>query len=49
MAVRDLWLASETGMIIVYAGEIMTMLGLPKISVVGWADVDILGKIHGLF
>lgn len=49
LTIRDLRLASGAGMVIVYAGEIMTMPGLPKIPVAELLGINESGKIYGLF
>lgn len=47
--VRDLSVRSGAGFVVVYAGEIMTMPGLPKIPAATQIDIDEFGKISGLF
>lgn len=47
--VRDVQLYSGAGFIVVLAGEIMTMPGLPKLPAALSIDVDDDGKITGLF
>lgn len=47
--VRDVRLYAGAGFIVAYAGEIMTMPGLPKVPAANHIDVDENGVISGLF
>ena len=47
--VRNIELKSGAGFIVVLAGKIMTMPGLPKVPAANRIDVDDNGKISGLF
>ena len=47
--VRDVQLYAGAGFIVVLAGDIMTMPGLPKVPAAMNIDVDDDGKITGLF
>ena len=47
--VRDCQLYSGAGFVVVLAGDIMTMPGLPKLPAAMNIDVDDDGKISGLF
>lgn len=49
LSVRDVRLSAGAGFIVVYAGDIMTMPGLPKAPAAERIDVDDSGKITGLF
>ena len=49
ITIRDLEIKSGAGFIVVYAGKIMTMPGLPKIPVAESIDIDKNGDIVGLF
>ena len=49
ITVRDVILKSGAGFIVVLAGKIMTMPGLPKVPAAVKIDVDETGKITGLF
>lgn len=49
VTVRDLKLSSGAGFVVAYAGDIMTMPGLPKIPAAERIDVDENAVIHGLF
>jgi formate--tetrahydrofolate ligase len=47
--IRDVRLYAGAGFIVAYAGEIMTMPGLPKEPAANIIDVDAEGQISGLF
>jgi len=47
--IRDIKLSSGAGFIVVIAGNIMTMPGLPKEPAAIFMDIDNKGKIKGLF
>ncbi|MFQ5998277.1 MAG: formate--tetrahydrofolate ligase [Candidatus Bathyarchaeia archaeon] len=47
--VRDLKISAGPGFIVVYAGDIMTMPGLPKKPAAENIDIDEAGRISGLF
>ena len=47
--VRDLKISAGPGFIVVYAGDIMTMPGLPKRPAAENIDIDEAGRISGLF
>ncbi len=49
VTIRDLKLSSGAGFVVAYAGDIMTMPGLPKIPAAEKIDVDENAVIHGLF
>ncbi len=49
VTIRDLKLSSGAGFVVAYAGDIMTMPGLPKVPAAEKIDVDEHGKITGLF
>ena len=49
MTIRDLRLSSGAGFVVAYAGDIMTMPGLPKAPAAQRIDVDESGLISGLF
>jgi formate--tetrahydrofolate ligase len=49
ITIRDLRLSNGAGFVVAYAGDIMTMPGLPKIPCAEKIDVDANGKISGLF
>ena len=49
ITIRDLKLSSGAGFVVAYAGDIMTMPGLPKVPAAEKIDVDDAGVIHGLF
>ena len=42
-------ISAGAGFIVAYAGDIMTMPGLPKVPTAEKIDVDETGKITGLF
>ena len=47
--IRELRLSAGAGFIVALAGSIMTMPGLPKHPAAEKMDIDINGKITGLF
>ncbi len=49
ITIRDLKLSSGAGFVVAYAGDIMTMPGLPKVPAAEKIDVDEAAVIHGLF
>lgn len=49
VTIRDLKLSSGAGFVVAYAGDIMTMPGLPKVPAAEKIDVDNNAVIHGLF
>ena len=49
ITIRDLKLSSGAGFVVAYAGDIMTMPGLPKVPAAEKIDVDDHSVIHGLF
>ncbi len=49
ITIRDLKLSSGAGFVVAYAGDIMTMPGLPKVPAAEKIDVDDQSVIHGLF
>jgi formate--tetrahydrofolate ligase len=49
ITIRDLSLSNGAGFVVAYAGDIMTMPGLPKIPSAEKIDVDENGRISGLF
>lgn len=49
VTIRDVKLSSGAGFVVAYAGDIMTMPGLPKIPAANNIDTDDAGKISGLF
>lgn len=49
ITIRDLRLSNGAGFVVAYAGDIMTMPGLPKAPAAQKIDVDASGKISGLF
>ena len=49
VTIRDLRLSSGAGFVVAYAGDIMTMPGLPKAPAAQRIDVDGDGMISGLF
>ncbi len=49
ITIRDLRLSNGAGFVVAYAGDIMTMPGLPKVPCAEQIDVDADGKISGLF
>lgn len=49
ITIRDVKLSSGAGFVVAYAGDIMTMPGLPKVPAANNIDVDDVGNISGLF
>ena len=49
VTIRDLRLSNGAGFVVAYAGDIMTMPGLPKVPAAEKIDVDSSGVISGLF
>lgn len=49
VTIRDLTLSNGAGFVVAYAGEIMTMPGLPKSPAAERIDIDENSKITGLF
>lgn len=49
ITIRDLKLSAGAGFVVAYAGDIMTMPGLPKVPAAEKIDVDDNAVIHGLF
>lgn len=49
ITIRDLRLSNGAGFVVAYAGDIMTMPGLPKVPAAERINVDESGKISGLF
>ena len=49
VTIRDAKLAAGAGFVIAYAGDILTMPGLPKVPGAESIDVDPDGNIVGLF
>lgn len=49
ITIRDLRLSNGAGFVVAYAGDIMTMPGLPKVPSAEKIDVDENTVIHGLF
>lgn len=49
ITVKDMKISAGAGFIVAYAGDIMTMPGLPKVPAAEKIDVDETGKITGLF
>ncbi len=49
ITIRDLKLSSGAGFVVAYAGDIMTMPGLPKVPAAEKINVDENAVIHGLF
>ncbi|MCM1054080.1 MAG: formate--tetrahydrofolate ligase [Bacteroides sp.] len=49
ITIRDIKLSSGAGFVVAYAGDIMTMPGLPKVPAANSIDVDDMGNISGLF
>jgi formate--tetrahydrofolate ligase len=49
ITVRDAKLAAGAGFVVAYAGDILTMPGLPKVPGAESMDVDAAGEIVGLF
>lgn len=49
ITIRDMKLCSGAGFIVAYAGDIMTMPGLPKVPTACSIDIDENGTVTGLF
>jgi formate--tetrahydrofolate ligase len=49
ITVRDAKLCAGAGFVVAYAGDIMTMPGLPKVPAAEGIDIDASGNIVGLF
>lgn len=49
ITIRDVKVAAGAGFIIAYAGDIITMPGLPKVPAAEGIDIDSSGEITGLF
>lgn len=49
ITIRDLRLSNGAGFVVAYAGDILTMPGLPKVPSAEKIDVDAQGRISGLF
>jgi len=49
ITVRDARLSAGAGFVVVYAGDVLTMPGLPKVPGAEGMDVDAAGEITGLF
>lgn len=49
ITVKNVKISAGAGFIVAYAGDIMTMPGLPKVPAAENIDVDENGKIYGLF
>ncbi|MBR6799570.1 MAG: formate--tetrahydrofolate ligase, partial [Firmicutes bacterium] len=49
LTIRNLKVSAGAGFIVALTGDIMTMPGLPKVPAAEKIDVDITGKITGLF
>jgi len=49
LTVRDVKVSAGAGFIVVFTGEIMTMPGLPPVPSAEKIDIDVTGKISGLF
>lgn len=49
VTIRDIGISNGAGFIVVYTGDILTMPGLPKLPSANNMDVNIQGKITGLF
>jgi formate--tetrahydrofolate ligase len=49
VTVRDAKLAAGAGFVVAYAGDIMTMPGLPKTPAAEGIDIDAAGNVVGLF
>ncbi|MEG1426691.1 MAG: formate--tetrahydrofolate ligase [Oscillospiraceae bacterium] len=49
ITIRDLKLSNGAGFVVAYAGDVMTMPGLPKVPAAEKIDVDDHAVIHGLF
>ncbi len=49
ITIRDLCLSNGAGFVVAYAGDILTMPGLPRVPSAEKIDVDSNGRISGLF
>ncbi|MDR2156752.1 MAG: formate--tetrahydrofolate ligase [Clostridiales Family XIII bacterium] len=49
LTIRDMKVSAGAGFVVAYAGDIMTMPGLPKTPAAERIDVDAEGRISGLF
>lgn len=49
ITIRDVKISAGAGFVVAYAGDIMTMPGLPKVPAANSIDVDDAGNISGLF
>ena len=49
VTIRDVKLAAGAGFVVVYAGDILTMPGLPAYPAAETIDIDEHGTITGLF
>ena len=49
LTVRSMKVSAGAGFVVVLCGEIMTMPGLPKVPAAEKIDIDVSGKISGLF
>ena len=49
ITIADLRLSNGAGFVVAYAGDIMTMPGLPKVPAANSIDVDETGMVSGLF
>ena len=49
ITVRNIKVSAGAGFLVALTGEIMTMPGLPKVPAAEHIDVDVTGKITGLF
>jgi len=49
ITVRDVKLAAGAGFVVAYAGDILTMPGLPKVPAAESIDIDDAGNVIGLF
>jgi len=49
ITVRDVRLCAGAGFVVAYAGDVLTMPGLPKVPGAEGMDVDAAGNVTGLF
>jgi formate--tetrahydrofolate ligase len=49
VTVRDAKLSAGAGFVVAYAGDILTMPGLPKVPGAESIDIDADGRVIGLF
>jgi len=49
ITVRDARLCAGAGFVVAYAGDVLTMPGLPKVPGTEGMDVDAAGNVTGLF